>query len=122
MNTWFLKSFRMTKEKSEWLVVPLIMIFSFVVGMLQSIALGIAISTFLFVASFYRTGVVKFIDTGKSAIDGITMMNNAVFCPKYVLYSSILGLLVRSTVERSAQDSAWLGKTYIADKMLLPLL
>jgi len=83
MNAWFLQSYKLTKDKYEWLVVPAIILFSFLVGMLASVALGVAISTFIFVGSFYKTGVVKFIDTG---------------------------LLVRSTVERNAEDAAWLDQ------------
>lgn len=73
MNVWFIKSYQMTKEKYEWMVAPLIVLSSFSVGMLASVALGVAISTFIFVASFYKTGVVKFIDTGKFSVFSSTV-------------------------------------------------
>lgn len=82
MNTWFFKSYKLTKQKDEWLfVAPLIVLSSYVIGMLMSVALGVAISTFIFVASFYRTGVVKYLDTGAS---------------------------LRSTIERNIADAEWL--------------
>eukprot|EP00978_Attheya_sp_CCMP212_P022531 scaffold67303_cov47-Attheya_sp.AAC.1 len=63
--TWFFKSFSKTKQKGEWMVVPIIVVAAFAVGMLMSVALGIACSTFIFVGAFYRTGVVKFVANGK---------------------------------------------------------
>jgi len=59
--TWFFKAYLKTKEKGEWSVVPIIVAFTFVVGLLESVALGVAFSTFIFVAAFYRTGVVRFL-------------------------------------------------------------
>jgi len=104
MNAWFLQSYKLTKDKYEWLVVPAIILFSFLVGMLASVALGVAISTFIFVGSFYKTGVVKFIDTGELKI-------RYFVCLLWdYLNTKFLGLLVRSTVERNAEDAAWLGK------------
>jgi sulfate permease, SulP family len=79
--TWGYDSYFKTKEKMEWLVVPLIVVFAFVVGLLQAVFLGIALSTFIFVAAFFQTGVVKFMATG---------------------------LTVRSTIERSAGSGNWL--------------
>lgn len=52
--SWFIKSYMQTKEKLEWLVVPLIVIFASVVGLLGAVFLGISFSTFFFVASFFR--------------------------------------------------------------------
>lgn len=64
--TWFIRSYFKTKEKMEWFVVPLIVIFAFAVGLLEAVFLGIALSTFLFVAAFFRSGVVKFAASGLS--------------------------------------------------------
>jgi MFS superfamily sulfate permease-like transporter len=63
-STWFFKSYFKTKEKMEWLVVPTIVVLAFAVGLLQAVFLGLAISTFLFVAAFFRSGVVKYISNG----------------------------------------------------------
>jgi MFS superfamily sulfate permease-like transporter len=81
MITWFLKSYQKTSEKMEWLVVPVIIISAFVVGLLNAVFLGVAASTFLFVASFFRSGVVKF---------------------------AASGLTVRSTIERDIKSGSWL--------------
>lgn len=67
----------------EWLVVPLIVVLAFVVGLLSSVFLGIAMSTFLFVASFNRSGVVKYVANG---------------------------LNIRSTIERSLKTGRWLDR------------
>jgi len=77
------KSYFKTKEKMEWFVVPLIVIFAFGVGLLEAVFLGIALSTFLFVAAFFRSGVVKFAASGVS---------------------------VRSTIERPASSAHWLDE------------
>jgi MFS superfamily sulfate permease-like transporter len=83
MITWFLKSYQKTSEKMEWLVVPVIIIFAFVVGLLNAVFLGIAASTFFFVASFFRSGVVKFVSSG---------------------------VAVRSTIERDIKSGSWLDE------------
>lgn len=44
------------QEKLEWLCVPFIVVFAFVVGLLNAVFLGIAMSTFIFVATFFRSG------------------------------------------------------------------
>lgn len=54
ISTWAIKSYFKTKEKMEWLVVPVIVLLAFVVGLLQSVFLGIAFSTFLFVAALCK--------------------------------------------------------------------
>lgn len=82
-STWFIKSYFKTKEKMEWLVVPLIVVFAFGIGLLQAVFLGIALSTFLFVAAFFRSGVVKF---------------------------AASGLSVRSTIERPVSSAQWLDE------------
>jgi MFS superfamily sulfate permease-like transporter len=64
MIEWFVKPYRRSTDKAEWLVVPSIIIFAFSVGLLPAVALGVALSTFFFVAAFYRSGVVKFIANG----------------------------------------------------------
>lgn len=81
IGTWIFQSYYKTKQKLEWLVVPLIVVLAFVIGLLQAVFLGLAMSTFLFVASFYRSGVVKYISNGVS---------------------------VRSTIERPLRDAKWL--------------
>jgi len=64
-------------------VVPLIVILANVVGLLSAVFLGIAMSTFFFVAAFFRSGVVKF------------MAN---------------GLTIRSTIERPLNTARWLDQ------------
>jgi len=65
LATWFFESFSKMRQKEEWLVVPLIVVLYYMFGMLKAIGLGVALSTFIFVASFYRTGVIKYIANGK---------------------------------------------------------
>jgi MFS superfamily sulfate permease-like transporter len=55
VNTWFFRSYRKTASIYEWLVVPFIVTASLLSGMLQSLGMGVAISTFIFVAQFYRS-------------------------------------------------------------------
>ncbi len=64
LNSWFLTSYSKMRQKEEWLVVPLIIAFYFMFDMLRAVALGVALSTFIFVASFYRTGTVKLMSNG----------------------------------------------------------
>jgi hypothetical protein len=54
-RTWIIGSFLKTKAKSEWMVGPILVVLSFTIGMLNAIFWGIACSTFIFVANFYRT-------------------------------------------------------------------
>lgn len=82
--TWAIKSYSKTKEKSEWFVVPIIVVFAFAVGLLEAVFLGIALSTFIFVAAFFRSGVVKFAASGKHGL--------------------------RSTIERPASHAQWLDE------------
>ena len=93
LDNWFVKSFFKTKEKMEWVVVPLIVIFSFVVGLLQAVFVGIAAATFLFVGTFFRSGVVKYLATG---------------------------LNIRSTIERPPNVARWLD--YNADQIQILVL
>jgi len=81
LNTWFIKSYQ--KSATEWLAVPFIVVISLTFGMLQSVALGLVCSTLIFVGSFQRAGVVKFIANG---------------------------LTIRSTIERSCDDNDWLDQ------------
>lgn len=81
MDGWFVKSFQKTRSKVEWLVNPFIVVAAFSVGLLSAVFLGLALSTFFFVGSFYRSGVVKY------AATCITM---------------------RSTIERPTNISQWL--------------
>lgn len=83
MNNWFLTSYKRHADKKEWIVVPILVVFTFTVGILYAVALGIGISTFIFVGTFYASGIVKFIGNG---------------------------LVVHSTVERSARDGEWLDR------------
>ena len=83
MVTWFFKSYQKTLDKLEWLVVPVIIIAAFVVGLLNAVFIGIAASTVLFVAAFFRSGVVKFMASG---------------------------LTVRSTIERPFLSGDWLDR------------
>lgn len=78
---WFFVAYKKTQDLTEWLVVPFIVAFSLIVGFLNAVFLGIGISTFVFVAAFFRVGVVKFNATG---------------------------LEIRSTIERSINVSDWL--------------
>jgi hypothetical protein len=78
---WFFMSYRKTQDLLEWLVVPFIVAFSLVVGFLNAVFLGVGISTFVFVAAFFRVGIVKFNATG---------------------------LEIRSTIERSLDVADWL--------------
>lgn len=54
ISTWAIKSWWLIKEKMEWLVVPTIVLLAFVAGLLQAVFLGIAFSTFLFVAALCK--------------------------------------------------------------------
>lgn len=83
IETWFIDSYKKTLVKSEWIVTPIIVVATFLVGSLQSVALGLAISTFLFVGTLNRSGVVKFISNG---------------------------LAVHSITERNSDDAAWLDQ------------
>jgi hypothetical protein len=80
-NTWFIRSYR--KSPEEWPVVPLIVGTSIVYGSLPSVGIGLCASTLIFVASFQRAGVVKFVASG---------------------------LTVRSTIERNCEDNMWLDE------------
>lgn len=54
LSNWCVKSYFKTEQKLEWFVVPLIVVLAFAVGLLQSVFIGIAISTFIFVATFCK--------------------------------------------------------------------
>jgi SulP family sulfate permease len=82
-RTWIVNSYFKTKAKLEWMVAPLIVVLAFTVGMLNAIFLGVAISTFIFVANFYKAGTVKFVGNG---------------------------LTLRSTVERGVPEQTWLNQ------------
>ena len=79
LTNWFMKSYH--KTGSEWFVVPFIVLAGQLFGVLQSVALGVGISTLMFVSSFYKAGTVKFLANG---------------------------LTLRSTIERQAVDNIWL--------------
>ena len=80
-RTWLIGSYFKTRSKAEWMVTPLLVILAFAVGILNAIFLGIACSTFLFAANFYRAGIVRFVGSG---------------------------LTLRSTVERGLREATWL--------------
>jgi len=63
--TWFFKSFKKTKDKVEWMVVPAIVVCAFALDLLSAVFFGIAFSTFIFVGAFFRSGVVKYVANGK---------------------------------------------------------
>jgi len=79
--SWFVDSYKKTKSIYEWIVCPVIVLLSFVLGQLTAVAVGIALSTFIFVAHMNQSGVVKFLANG---------------------------LTIRSTIERSAVDTDFL--------------
>jgi sulfate permease, SulP family len=81
LHGWFFKSFRKTQSKIEWLVNPFIVLTASFVGLLSSVFLGIALSTFFFVAAFYQSGVVKY---------------------------EASGITIRSTIERATRTARWL--------------
>jgi hypothetical protein len=83
IKTWLIGSFLKTKAKLEWMVAPLLVVCAFIFGMLPAIFMGVAVSTFIFVANFYRVGSVKFVGSG---------------------------LTLRSTVERGVLESKWLDQ------------
>jgi MFS superfamily sulfate permease-like transporter len=62
-SIWFIAMYRKTQDLAKWLVV-LIIAGSLFVGFLNAIFIDIALSMFVFVASFLRMGVVKFNSTG----------------------------------------------------------
>lgn len=80
--TWFYKSYQKTREKLEWFVCPIIVVVGCTIGLLPAVFVGITLSTFIFVAAFFRSGIVKFLATG---------------------------LTVRSTIERSIDCTSWLN-------------
>jgi sulfate permease, SulP family len=90
---WGIKSYFKTREKIEWLVVPFIVVLAFMFGLLQSVFVGIAMSTFLFVAAFFRSGVVKYISNG---------------------------INIRSTIERHPKITRWLDQN--ADQIQILVL
>jgi hypothetical protein len=81
--TWFYKSYFKIKDKSEWLVVPGIVVCAFVLDLLSAVFFGIAFSTFIFVGSFFRSGVVKYVANGS---------------------------VIHSTIERPFRGSEWLNE------------
>ena len=54
VRTWTIDSFWKTKAKWEWCVGPVLVVLSFTMGVLNAIFVGVAISTFIFAASFYN--------------------------------------------------------------------
>lgn len=81
LRTWLVESYFKTKAKAEWMVAPLLVAMAFIVGFLNAVFLGVALSSFLFIGSFYNVGTVKFVGNG---------------------------LTLRSTVERGYPETTWL--------------
>lgn len=81
--SWFYRSYFRTKDKLEWMVVPSIVVVAFALDLLSAVFIGIAFSTFIFVAAFFRSGVVKYVATGQT---------------------------IHSTIERSFRMSEWLNE------------
>lgn len=82
-RTWIYDSYRKTEAKSEWIIGPILVVLAFSIGVLNAIFCGIACSTFIFVANFYRAGAVKFVGSGLS---------------------------LRSSVERGITEDHWLDQ------------
>lgn len=82
LRTWLVESYFKTKAKFEWLVAPTLLVLALAIGFLNAVFVGVALSTFLFVGSFYNVGTVKFVGNG---------------------------LNLRSTVERGYPETAWLA-------------
>ena len=61
---WFIDSFKKTRSVWEWIVCPVIVVFSFLLGQLMAVAVGVALSTFIFVGHMNQSGVVKFLANG----------------------------------------------------------
>ena len=53
-RTWVVVSYQKTKAKLEWTVGPILVVLAFSIGVLNAIFCGIACSTFIFAANFYR--------------------------------------------------------------------
>lgn len=119
MSNWFVKSYFKTEEKLEWLVVPLIVVLAFVVGLLQAVLLGFAMSMFLFVASFCTCSMEC------SSFTGLRCWNMKLTSRSFskdrsgvVKYVSN-GVNVRSTIERSPKVSRWLDKSAVQIQILV---
>jgi MFS superfamily sulfate permease-like transporter len=82
-KTWLVGSFFKTQSKVEWIVTPVLVAAAFAVGLLSAIVLGVALSTFLFAAHFYHSGIVRFVGNG---------------------------VTLRSTVERGVIEQSWLDQ------------
>lgn len=91
-RTWIVGSFFKTKDKFEWAVAPFLVVMAFTVGMLNAILLGVAMSTFIFAANFYRAGTVKFVGSG---------------------------ITLRAPVERRQKELAWLDQNADLTQILI---
>jgi MFS superfamily sulfate permease-like transporter len=81
--TWFYKSYFKIKDKTEWLVCPAIVVAAFTLDLLTAVFVGVALSTFIFVASFFKSGVVKYAANGQ---------------------------VIHSTIDRSFKKGEWLNE------------
>jgi MFS superfamily sulfate permease-like transporter len=109
INTWFIKSYYKTEEKLEWLVVPLIVILTFVVGLLQAVLLGLSMSAILFIASFCKCMLSPWCVAAYRSVNA-----NLPSCFKVrsgVVKYAASGVNVRSTIERPPKVSRWLDQS-----------
>lgn len=83
LRVWLVDSYFKTKAKLEWMVAPTLVVLALGIGFLNAVFVGVALSTFLFVGSFYRVGSVRFVGNG---------------------------LNLRSTVERGQPETIWLSE------------
>jgi len=109
-NSWLVQSFKKTPDRAEWMVTPIIVVCALMVGLLPAVFFGIALSTFIFVAAFYRSGVVKFLATGEDPVAQSSIINSSPHTESdWTLFLScdsvMTGLTVRSTIERGERDS-----------------
>ena len=111
MHSWFIKSFNKSAHVYEWFVVPFIVVASLTTGMLQSVGLGIAMSTLIFVESFHKAGVVKFLANGLTG-EFWPSGNSVTVFVEFSLILFYFGTLitVRSTIERNCEDNEWLNQ------------
>lgn len=105
---WFFGAFRKTLDITEWLVVPVIAAFSLFVGFLNAVFLGIGISMFVFVGSFFR--VVRLLRYSRlGAFVSIDCFSHSFLLLKGVVKFNANGTTIRSRIERSMAQSAFLN-------------
>ena len=116
LSYWCIQSYFKTEQKLEWLVVPFIVILAFAFGLLQSVFLGIAISTFIFVASFCKFRIW----TCGTATSGIFLSIPFTLLVRSGVVKFIAnGMHVRSTIERPPHVSKWLETSAMQIQILV---